>query len=322
MPLLLLLLVPIAFGLNPVIARALVGEVEPGTLSLVRWGLATLLIGAIALVRGPRETWRIADRETAVLILLGALGFGFCSFAAYAGVRTTTATNVGLIYACTSALVMLIELVRGRIHMSVALAAGVVACVLGVVVILTQGDVTRVADLSFGAGELWALAGTFVWALYTAAMTGRATGMTPLAQFTLMSFAGALACLVPTVSEITSNGWPTFELATLYWIVALVLIPSCGAFIGYTASIKLNGGVMTSASLCLTPVGIAAMAIVLIGEDVRWFHGVAIALVVAGLGLINFDRSRAQRGTPTSAAPLPAPRWPEVGAVSPSPRRR
>lgn len=310
MPLLLLLVIPIAFGLNPVIARALVGEVEPGTLSLVRWGLSTALIGAVAVVRGRRETWRVADRETAVLILLGALGFGFCSFAAYAGVRTTTATNVGLIYACTSAVVMLIELARGRIRISAALTAGVAACVLGVVVILTRGDIAGIAAIRLGVGELWALAGTFVWAFYTTAMTGRATGMTPLAQFTLMSFAGTLACIVPTVSEIGFNGWPNFGPSTVYWIVALVLIPSCGAFIGYNASIKLNGSVLTSASLSLVPVGIAAMAIVLIDEDVRWFHGVAIALVVAGLGLINFDRSRVKAATLTaSSAPPSAPRW-------------
>jgi drug/metabolite transporter (DMT)-like permease len=292
MPLLLLLIVPAAFGLNPVIARALVGEVEPGTLSLIRWGLSTLLVGVIAVGRGRRESWRIADPDAAALILLGALGFGFCSFAAYAGVRTATATTVGLIYACTSAVVMLIELARGRIRGSLLMGLGIMACAAGVIVILTRGDVLALRALHFGAGEGWAIAGTLVWAGYTASMGGRTTGLTPLAQFTLMSFAGCLACLVPAGAEIARNGWPQFGDAAGYWIAALILIPSCGAFIGYNASIALNGGVLTSASLSLVPVYIAGMAVVLIDEDVSWFHAVAIACVVAGLGCINFDRSR------------------------------
>jgi drug/metabolite transporter (DMT)-like permease len=295
MPLLLLLLIPVAFAMNPVIARALAADVEPGTLSLIRWTLSALVIGAIALARGKQETWRIADRDAAGLILLGALGFGFCSFAAYAGVRTTTATNVGLIYACTSAIVMLAEIVRGRIRPTLLLLAGVSACILGVFVILLQGDLTALAAFHFGVGEAWALAGTIVWAAYTSAMTGRVTGMTPLAQFTIMAAAGALACAVPTVSELLTTGPPRIVPGTLVWIATLIAIPSCGAFLGYNASIRINGGMLTAASLSLTPPAIAVMAITLISEDVRWYHVVAIVLVVLGLVLINFDRSRAAK---------------------------
>lgn len=304
MPLLLLLAVPVAFALNPVIARVLAPDIQPGTLSLVRWLLSALLIGALALARGRRETWRIAGDDAAALIVLGAFGFGFCSFAAYAGVRTTTATNVGLIYACTSAFVMLLEIARGRIRASALLAIGVMACVLGVVVLLTQGRLTSLAAFSFGVGEGWALAGTLVWAWYTSAMSGRATGLTPLAQFTLMSFAGALAMVVPTVFELGSSGVPSLSAATLWWVVLLVLVPSCGAFIGYNASIVKNGSVMTAASLCLVPPAIAAMAIVLINEELGYHHAVAITLVVAGLSAINFERSR---GAKLSSHPKPQP---------------
>jgi drug/metabolite transporter (DMT)-like permease len=295
MPLLLLILVPAAFGLNPVIARALAHDIEPGTLSLVRWGLSTLLIGVIALARGRRERWRVPADVAAKLILLGALGFGFCSFAAYAGVRTATATTVGLVYACTSAIVMLVEILRGRVQPSLLLGLGLVACLTGVAVILTRGDLAAILQISIGTGELWAVAGTVVWAGYTAAMTRMPAVMTPLAQFTLMSFAGCLACLIPTLVELSVAGMPTVTPTIGLWVATLILIPSCGAFIGYNLSITRNGGLLTSASLSLVPLYIAGMAIVLINEDVRWYHGVAIVCVILGLGLINYDRSRAAR---------------------------
>ena len=71
-----------------------------------------------------------------------------------------------------------------------------------------------------------------------------------------------------------------------------MLATGIGAFLGYNASLRRNGPVLTSASLTLTPMYSAAMAITLIGETLAWYHAVAVVLVVAGLMLINRDQTR------------------------------
>jgi drug/metabolite transporter (DMT)-like permease len=45
--------------------------------------------------------------------------------------------------------------------------------------------------------------------------------------------------------------------------------------------------VLTSASISLTPVYAAGLAMLLIGEQLAWYHAAALALVVAGLLLVN-----------------------------------
>ncbi|MEQ1646986.1 MAG: DMT family transporter [Hyphomicrobiaceae bacterium] len=291
---LLLALVPAAFGLNPVIARAMVGTFEPGTLTLIRWSLSALIIGAIAVARGRSERWSASPRLIIELSLLGVLGMGFCAFAAYTGVKSTTATAVGLIYSTTAALVAAYEIARGRTKPSLALTAGILICLFGVATLIMRGDVTAFAALQLGAGELWAVAGTLGWVTYTLAMRTRGTAMSPLPMFALMSTAGALAVVPIAGMELSETPLPTLHWIHSVWISALVLITGVGAYMGYNLSLARNGPILTAASLSLSPFYIAGLAVMLIGEDVAWYHGVAIVLVTVGLGFIQFARLKSK----------------------------
>ncbi len=292
MPYLLLAIVPAAFALNPVIARALTGVYEPGTLTFLRWLASALLIGAVALARGRSETWTMNARDVPRLIFLGALGMGFCSFAAYEGVKTATATTVGLIYACTSAIVAAVEIVEGSTRLSALLVLGLLACVFGVAVLLTGGDLTALASVTIASGELWAAAGTILWAGYTLAMRKKPDGMTPFALFTVLALLGAAFAAPIAALEVMDRGLPPFDARYALWLANLVLVSSVAGFLGYNWSIRLSGPILTSACISLTPVYIAVMASVLLGETVHLHHFAAIALVAAGLVAITLARAR------------------------------
>jgi drug/metabolite transporter (DMT)-like permease len=287
MNLLLLALVPACFAMNPVIGRAMAGIFGPASLSVARWLLSGLIIAAIAIGRGRAERWRAPAGQYITLMALGALGMGFCAYAAFAAARTTSATNIGLIYACTAALVAAWEIGAGRQRLAPQLLAGIAACLAGVVAILTRGHPEVLASLTFTPGDLWAAAGTLVFAAYTVAMRRVPKSLTPLAQFSVMSVGATLALLPVSIGELDAGGLPQITAATLPWLVALVLVAGIGAFLGYNLSLARNGPVLTSASISLTPVYAAGLAIGLIGEQLAWYHMAALALVVGGLLLIN-----------------------------------
>ena len=135
-------------------------------------------------------------------------------------------------------------------------------------------------------------AGMSMFVVYTILMRRSPSLLTPLPQFAVMAAGASLALLPFTVAEIARDSLPTVGLGTLPWLVALVLGTGIGAFLGYNTSLKRNGPVLTSASLTLTPVFAATLATLLIGEQLAWYHGLAVLLVVCGLGLINRDQSR------------------------------
>jgi drug/metabolite transporter (DMT)-like permease len=292
MNLLLLALVPACFALNPVIGRAMSGAFGPASLSVTRWALSGLIIAAVAVSRGGAERWHAPAGLYGRLIVLGALGMGFCAYAAFAAARTTEATNIGLIYACTTPLVASFEMVAGRQRADWALLAGIGACLGGVVIILTRGHPETLFNLAFTAGDLWAAAGMVVFAGYTVALRRTPTALTPMAQFAVMSIGATLALLPLCAEELTRGGVPPITLATLPWLALLVFVAGIGAFLGYTLSLMRNGPVLTAASISLTPIYAAGLAISLIGERLAWYHGVALALVVGGLLLINRGQGR------------------------------
>ena len=288
----LLAWVPLAFGTGPVIARALADSFGPATLTVFRWSLPALVIGALALLRGDKERWRASRTDYAVFILLGICGMGFCSYASFAGARTATATTVGLIYACTAAVVAAYEIVRGRVTPRWDLLAGLALCLSGVATLLTRGHLETIASLRIGAGELWSIAGMLVWAFYSLAMRPRTHLLTPMAAFTVTSIAATVVAAPLMLFELHTQPLHAVTFRQLLWLAALAGINGVAAFIGYNASLTRNGAILTSASISLAPVYIAVMAVTLIGEQTAWYHGAALALVTSGLVAINVTRSR------------------------------
>lgn len=286
---LLLLLMPAAVALNPVVGRALAGAFEPGQLTVVRWLAAGALV---AIVMGLQRLESFSWQKWWRVALLGALGMGFCSYAAYASSKVGTATNVSLIYTCTAALVVLYEIATRQVRPGFVLIGGVVICLFGAVVIVTRGEFAQLIAVKPAVGDLWALAGMSAWAVYTVAMKRRATELDPLLLFTVMSFAGSVAFVPVAGIETLRAGLPELDFHALMWIVALVLIASVGANLSYNEAIRRTGPILTSAALSLSPLYTALMAVALVGEELAWYHAVGGALVIIGLITINFSRAR------------------------------
>jgi drug/metabolite transporter (DMT)-like permease len=284
---LLLALVPACFALNPVIGRALIDSFGPASLSVVRWSLSAAVIAAIAGLRGPAERWRAPPRLMWRIGFLGAMGMGFCAYAAFIAAHTAEATNIALIYGCAAALVAAWEIAAGRQRVSLRLLLGVAVCLAGTVLILTRGQPGILRDWTFVVGDLWAAAGLLVFAAYTVALRRVPAVLTAMPQFVIMAAAATLALLPFAAAEIAAAGLPPLHQGTWPWIAAVVLFAGICAFLGYSISLARNGPVLTSASISLTPIYAAGFAVVLLAEKLAWYHGIALALVVTGLLLIN-----------------------------------
>jgi drug/metabolite transporter (DMT)-like permease len=286
MNLLLLALVPACFALNPVIGRALADAFGPASLSVIRWAFSALIVALLALARGSGERWLAPGGHLLRVGVLGAFGMGFCAYAAFAGARTSPATNIALIYGCTSAFVAAWEIAAGRQRLTASLVTGITACLAGVVLIVTRGHPEVLQNLSFTPGDLWATAGMLVFVVYTIVLRRTPMTMTALPQFVVMS-CGATLALLPFAGMEVNTAVPVPELWMLPWLAAAVLAAGIGAFLGYNIALKRNGPVLTSAALTLTPMYAAGLAVLLIGEQLAWYHGAALVLVVAGLLLVN-----------------------------------
>ena len=135
----LLVLTPGLLASNVVVARWSADFFPPNALAFWRWLIALLPMLAIC---GPALWRRRADalREWRDLLVLGALGMWICGAFVYIAGASTSATNIGLIYAGVPVMIMLLSATMFRERLTPAQVLGAALGLSGVLAIVTRGD--------------------------------------------------------------------------------------------------------------------------------------------------------------------------------------
>lgn len=281
---LLLLLAPALWSANMLVARWSADWFPPHALAFWRWIVALLpmlaLCGAV-LWRRRAEVLR----EWRDLLLLGALGMWICGAFVYIAGDTTTATNIGLIYAGVPVMIMLLAAAVYRERLAAGQVVGAALGLAGVLGIVTRGDPGLVARLEFSIGDLWALTAAACWAIYSVLMRHRPSQLDPFLRLTAVTIAGVLVLLPFTLVEALLVGPPPVEWRALAAVLIVGLLPGFGAYHAYSWLLKEVGAARTGLVLYLTPVYTAGLAALLLGEALRAYHVVGAALVLGGIWL-------------------------------------
>ncbi len=287
----LLLLVPGLWSANMIVARWAAGWFPPHALAFWRWVIALLpmllLCGAVLWRRRAelRREWRD-------LLLLGALGMWVCGAFVYIAGETTSATNLGLIYAGVPILVMLLSATVFHEPLSGAQITGAFLALAGVLAIVVKGEPTTLLRLAFTGGDLWALTAASCWAIYTVLLRNRPTTLDPFLRLTAITAAGIVVLLPFTLVESFVVGLPPLEWRALVAAGVVGLLPGFGAYQAYSWLVRELGAARAGLVLYLTPLYTAGFAWLLLGEPVRWFHALGAALVFPGLLLATLGARR------------------------------
>ena len=190
----LLLLSPALFSVNMLAARYAV-FVPPNALALGRWIFVVLML--LPFVRKRLVARRDAvAREWPDLLLFGALGMWICGAWVYIGAHTVPALNIGLIYAASPILVVVLGRVVDNEPLSPARLAGIVLCLAGVAAVFAKGRIGNLLAVRFTAGDLWIAAGSASWGLYSVLLKHRPSRLDATTRLCAISIAGCVI-LVP-----------------------------------------------------------------------------------------------------------------------------
>jgi drug/metabolite transporter (DMT)-like permease len=158
----LLFVTPAMFAANILVARLAAGWLPPLALTFWRWFFTALLASALA-AGAVRASWPVMKREAPASFLLGAIGMTLCGAAAYLAGEHTSAVNIGLIYAGSP--VVMVLLAHAFLHepLGPLRITGIVLCIAGIVAIVARGDLATLRGLAINRGDVWALAGSLGW---------------------------------------------------------------------------------------------------------------------------------------------------------------
>ena len=142
---------------NLVVARGGVEFVPPISLAFWRWTVVFLILLPFTYVT-LKNNFHIIKKEYKKLFFLGSMGCGVCGAFPFLAGETTTVTNMGIIYTSSPVFIILISCFFFREKINLTKVIGLIACLIGVFVIIIKGDIDLLINLRFTIGDLWMLA--------------------------------------------------------------------------------------------------------------------------------------------------------------------
>ncbi len=217
-----------------------------------------------------------------LMIGLSATGFAINNALSYWALQYTEALNALLIQSSGPLFVALWALVLFGVRLTWAQLAGIAISLAGVLTIILRGDLTALAGIHFNKGDLMLTGALLAFGLYSALMTRRpVTHQLSLISFTTLC--GAALLFPFSIWELSTGSRLHYDLMTLMALVYVAIFPSTLAYLFFNRGIALIGPNRAAPFFHLVPVFGSAMAILLLGEQLRLFHLIGYALVLAGV---------------------------------------
>ena len=285
---LLLTLTMLQWAGNAVAGRLAVGEISPMVLTTFRWAGVVLLMLLVAR-KQVQADWPVLRGRLGYLTLLGALGFTVFNTLFYVAAYSTTAVNIGILQGAIPVFVLLGAYLAYRTPVSLLQIIGVATTITGVILVAVRGELERLLGFQFNPGDLLMVVACMLYAGYTVALRRRPQ-VAGLAMFSVMAMAALVTALPLLGVEIwlgrtvwpTPTGWAVLAYVTLF--------PSFLAQLCFLRSVQLIGPGRAGIFVNLVPIFAASFGVLLLGEAFRWYHALALVLVLGGIWLAERRR--------------------------------
>ena len=281
-----LLTATILWAGNAIAGRALVGSVSPITLTAVRWGAAALILLPFGwrIFKPGSPLWKNKTR----FLILGLFGVGSYNVLLYSALQTSSAINVTLIGASMPMWMLLIGAVFYQVKPRVVQMIGAVVSLLGVSVVLTRGDLSTLLSMQMVIGDLLIMLATFLWASYSWMLSRPGSSSEqewPWASFlTAQIVIGLMWTGIFEGFEIASgHAYLDLNLWTGSLILFIAIGPSLIAYRCWGQGVNRAGPTVAAFFANFIPLFTALFSAAILGEPPSLFHGVAFALIVAGI---------------------------------------
>ena len=286
----LLFLATLGWGSNTIASRLAVGEVSPMLLIFFRWGIVVAILLSLYW-RQMIDEWPVIRPRLKWLLIMGGCGLSLFNAFFYIAAHSTTAVNLGIIQSTMPGMILLGSFMYFGDRINRLQFSGLLLTLLGVIVIVTQGSLEQLMQLTFNHGDLLMIFACSFYAMYTVGLKSRPkiSGMVMLAYFSVAAFLMTIPLMV-FESLIYGTLIPGVKGFAIVFYIAIV--PSFLSQIFFMRGVDLIGPGSAGLYANLVPIFSAIMAVLLLSEEFAFFHLAAMLLVFGGIGLFEYQSRR------------------------------
>ena len=283
------LLATVIWSGNFVVARAVAALIPPWQCNFWRWLVALVVILPFAW-KGLGADWPAIRRQWRYLSLMALLGVTLMNTLIYKAGQTTTSLNMALLVPTAPIVILIFSRVLYGEPLTARRLAGVALVLCGVVLLVSRGDLARLAGLHFASGDAWALAGAFCFGLYSLFMRQRPQDLSALG-FNVATFAlGLLFSLPFTVAEACFLPLPVASAPVIVSILYTGVGCSFLSFWLWTLAVDRIGPVRAGMVYYSLPLFAAMGSFLVLGERVTGAQMVGGCLVIGGILAATWPR--------------------------------
>ena len=292
---LLALIATIIWSGNFIISRYVIHLIGPISLAFLRWSFASLILLPFAW-KVFKEDWSIIKSRSVYFFWTALTGVSLFNTFVYIAGHSTSAINMALIGTTSSPIfASILALLFLKEKMGLMRIIGLITCIIGILLLLSQGSIEKLMAFHFSTGDLWVLAGAFSFAIYSVLVRRKPTGISSI-RFLLVVFSLGSILLFPFFLFEQSYAPPIIWNTELIGsIVYLGVGASVISFLCWNLALHKLGTGRTVIFGNLIPVFSTLEAVWLLGERVSMIHWISGLLVVLGLVLANTYSSKQMR---------------------------
>lgn len=283
-PYFLLTLTALFWSGNFVLSRAIHTEIPPLALSFWRWVIALLILLPFV-ITSLKQQWSLLQSQWQRVVLLAITGISGFNSLVYLGTQYTSATNALLLNAFIPVLTILISWFFLHLHLARMQLIGVAISVLGVMVILSQGDWQTVTSLNFNRGDLFIFIAAACWALYTILIKDLDQNINRITLLAVIIFIGILGILPFYLWEWLQSAPIVLSNEVIGSFIYVGIFPSILAVWFYNYGVAEVGPARASLFIHLMPVFGTLMSTFFLGENFYLYHVFGISAIFTGIYL-------------------------------------
>lgn len=278
----LLVLCALFWAGNYIFGRMVAGELTPAWLSFFRWFFAAPILFVLA-EKVEHPDWREVVKSSREIFLVSLTGFTGYNITLYTALQYTAATNAALITTFSPALMALVSFFALGERLVRMQLLGIFMSLVGVLVVLSHGDVNNIMSFSFNTGDLLMFVAVALWITYTVQVK-KAT-VPPFALTAASAFFAA--CTAFVLACMDGFDFSHVTMTSFYALIYIILFPSVCAFIFWSVGVRAVGASMAGIFLNLVPV-FTAMAAVFTGDRLSFDQLLGGVFVLLGVGMMTF----------------------------------
>lgn len=277
-----LLITALAWAGNALIARGTAGMVPPIGLSFWRWTLALALLLPFT-ITGLWHHRRLLLENWMRVAVLAALSVSSYNTLLYQAAQSTSAINLTLVGTGLPVAAFFWSVLLLRQWPARSILCGVLLGLCGLLLILAGGQPERLLRLQFNYGDLIMLVAVLSWGLYSVLLQRwviRVPGLVLMAAMLLFG----VPLLIPFFLWELAHVGPmpvTWQAAGAIGYTAV--FSSLVAYIAWNNGVKVLGPATASLFSYLIPAFTALLGMLLLGEQLYWYHLAGGALTFTGL---------------------------------------